>query len=85
LSTELPAVIERAIEEWKRAAAAQDSASAAIRDAVAQMLASGYTTRDAGAVVGVSPQRISQLAPTGPSAGSLRRAAEGRAGFGSSA
>jgi len=38
---ELRAVIERAVQERERAAAAQDSASAAIRDAVAQIRASG--------------------------------------------
>ena len=78
---ELRAVIERAVQERERAAAAQESASAAIRDAVAQIRASGFTTRDAGALVGVSPQRISQLGTTGPSKLSPRRAAEARAGF----
>jgi hypothetical protein len=78
---ELRPVIERAVQERERAAAAQDSASAAIRDAVAQIRALGFTTRDAGALVGVSPQRISQLTTAGWSGGSPRRAAESRAGF----
>lgn len=78
---ELHSVIERAAQERERAAAAQDSASAAIRDAVAQIRASGFTTRDAGALVGVSPQRISQLAAAGHVAGSPRRAAETRAPY----
>jgi hypothetical protein len=81
---ELRAVIERAVQERERAAAAQDSASAAIRDAVAQIRASGFTTRDAGALVGVSPQRISQLTAAGEAGNrSPRRAAESRARFGS--
>jgi predicted RNase H-like HicB family nuclease len=78
---ELRAVIERAVQERERAAAAQDSASAAIRDAVAQIRASGFTTRDAGALVGVSPQRISQLATTGQAGRAPRRAAELRAPY----
>lgn len=79
---ELRAVIERAVQERERAAAAQDSASAAIRDAVAQIRASGFTTRDAGALVGVSPQRISQLTTTGQAGRAPRRAAESRAPYG---
>jgi len=75
---DLRAVIERAVEERDRAAAAQDSASAAIRDAVAQIRASGFTTRDAGTLVGVSPQRISQLGMAGPAKRSSIRAAEAR-------
>lgn len=79
---ELRSVIERAAQERERAAAAQDSASAAIRDAVAQIRASGFTTRDAGALVGVSQQRISQLTKAGEaSRGSPRRAAEARAPY----
>jgi hypothetical protein len=72
---ELRAVVERAVQERERAAAAQESASAAIRDAVAQIRASGFTTRDAGALVGVSPQRISQVARSGQTGASPRRAA----------
>jgi hypothetical protein len=79
---ELRAVIERAVQERERAAAAQDSASAAIRDAVAQIRASGFTTRDAGALVGVSPQRISQLTTTGQAGRAPRRAADSRAPHG---
>ena len=82
---ELRPVIERAVKERERAAAAKDSASAAIRDAVAQIRALGFTTRDAGALVGVSPQRISQLTTAGSSGGSPRRAAESRARFSSDA
>ena len=78
---ELRPVIERAIQEREHAAVAQESASAAIREAVAQIRASGFTTRDAGALVGVSPQRISQLATAGQSGGSPQRAAEERAKF----
>ena len=78
---ELRSLIEHAVQERERAAAAQESASAAIRDAVAQMRALGFTTRDAGILVGVSAQRISQLGATGLSGGSPRRAAEGRARF----
>jgi hypothetical protein len=79
---ELRAVIERAVEERERAVAAQESASSAIRQAVAQIRASGFTTRDAGALVGVSPQRISQVARSSDAGAPPRRAAETRAQYG---
>jgi predicted RNase H-like HicB family nuclease len=53
--------IEAAIRERERANAAQDAASTAMRHAVSEVRASGYTSRDAGLLLGVSNQRISQI------------------------
>jgi predicted RNase H-like HicB family nuclease len=57
----LEASIEAALEARKAAALAQDAASAAMRRAVAEIRSSGYTSRDAGMLLGVSNQRISQI------------------------
>jgi DNA-directed RNA polymerase specialized sigma subunit len=69
--------IETALRERERATAAQDAASAAMRHAVSEIRASGYTSRDAGALLGVSNQRISQIERQ-PSRGTPERA--GKAG-----
>ena len=53
--------VEAALRERERASAAQDAASAAMRHAVSEVRASGYTSRDAGMLLGVSNQRISQI------------------------
>jgi predicted RNase H-like HicB family nuclease len=53
--------IEAALRERERASAAQDAASTAMRHAVSEVRASGYTSRDAGLLLGVSNQRISQI------------------------
>ena len=53
--------IEAALHERERANAAQDAASTAMRHAVSEVRASGYTSRDAGLLLGVSNQRISQI------------------------
>jgi hypothetical protein len=53
--------IEAAIRERERAIAAQDAASTAMRHAVSEVRASGYTSRDTGLLLGVSNQRISQI------------------------
>jgi predicted RNase H-like HicB family nuclease len=53
--------IEAALRERKRANAAQDAASTAMRHAVSEIRGSGYTSRDAGMLLGLSNQRISQI------------------------
>lgn len=53
--------VEAAVRERERASAAQDAASTAMRHAVSEIRASGYTSRDAGMLLGVSNQRISQI------------------------
>jgi predicted RNase H-like HicB family nuclease len=50
-----------ALRERERASAAQDAASSAMRHAVSEVRASGYTSRDAGLLLGISNQRISQI------------------------
>lgn len=75
---ELRETVATAVQERERAATAQETAQAAIRDAVARIRAAGFTTRDAGALLGVSPQRISQIVRSGSRATETqpRRAAE---------
>ena len=53
--------IEAALRQRDRASAAQDAASTAMRRAVSEVRASGYTSRDAGLLLRVSNQRISQI------------------------
>ena len=53
--------VETALRERERASAAQEAASTAMRHAVSEVRASGYTSRDAGMLLGVSNQRISQI------------------------
>jgi predicted RNase H-like HicB family nuclease len=53
--------VEAALRERERANAAQDTASTAMRHAVSEIRSSGYTSRDAGMLLRVSNQRISQI------------------------
>jgi predicted RNase H-like HicB family nuclease len=53
--------IEAALRERECASAAHDAASSAMRHAVSELRASGYTSRDAGLLLGISNQRISQI------------------------
>jgi predicted RNase H-like HicB family nuclease len=53
--------VETALRERERASVAQDAASTTMRHAVSEIRASGYTSRDAGMLLGVSNQRISQI------------------------
>ena len=53
--------IERALQARKDSDAARDRAMSAMRDAVRQIRSAGYTSRDAGMLLGVSNQRISQI------------------------
>jgi hypothetical protein len=62
------AVVEearRARQARETAGRAQADADAAMRRAVARLVRSGLTVRDVGRVLGISPQRVSQLTPTG--------------------
>ncbi len=54
-------VVEDALRARHAAEAAQDASSAAMRHAVRELRSSGYTARDAGTLLAVSNQRISQL------------------------
>ena len=57
----LQASIEKALAAREAAARAQDEASGAMKHAVREIRDQGYTARDAGILLGVSNQRISQL------------------------
>ena len=59
--------IAAALRERERASAAQDAASTAMRHAVREIRCAGYTARDAGMLLGVSNQRISQIERRGGS------------------
>ena len=58
---QLKAAVEEALAARDAATQAQDRASEAMQHAVREIRASGYTSRDAGALLGVSNQRISQI------------------------
>lgn len=58
---DLRETIEEALRARQAAEEAQDASSAAMRHAVREVRSAGYTARDAGMLLGVSNQRISQL------------------------
>jgi predicted RNase H-like HicB family nuclease/DNA-binding transcriptional MerR regulator len=58
---ELPPVAARAVEARRAAKEAAKQADEETTSAVRLLLAEGFTVRDIGAMLGLSPQRISQL------------------------
>ena len=58
---EVPAEAAEAVAARKAAREAETWADKLTRAAAAALLAKGYTVRDAGALLGISPQRVSQL------------------------
>jgi len=55
------ALVDRATSARTRATQAQDTAAQLTRDAARRLVDEGLTVRDAGALLGVSHQRIAQL------------------------
>jgi predicted RNase H-like HicB family nuclease len=55
--------LESAQEKSREAARLQEEASNEIRDVVSRMRDEGLTMRDIAVLLGVSPQRVAQLAP----------------------
>ena len=84
ITPELDASIQDSLADLavirQEAADANLRASAGIRSLVRALVESGYTVRDAGAILDVSPQRISQLNPLLPIAGRRKTTPVGRAG-----
>jgi predicted RNase H-like HicB family nuclease len=60
---EVPKPVEDALAARRAAREAEQAAEATTAAAVRQLLDEGYTIRDAGRLLGLSPQRISQIAP----------------------
>ena len=58
---DLQGVIEEARHQREAARTAQQQAAQTMRRAVSEIRGRGYTTRDAGSLLGLSEQRISQL------------------------
>lgn len=63
---EVPAPVADALAARRAAREAEHAAEQATASAVKQLLDEGYTIRDAGRLLGLSPQRISQIAPRAP-------------------
>jgi hypothetical protein len=65
VAPEVPApartVVDKATKARSEAARAQDAAAQLTRDAARRLVQEGLTVRDAGALLGVSHQRIAQL------------------------
>ncbi|WP_406074476.1 type II toxin-antitoxin system HicB family antitoxin [Micromonospora sp. NBC_01638] len=79
---ELPQEVSRAREARSALRKAEQSAEEATVTAAQALLAKGYTVRDAGALLGISPQRVSQLAPKKATGGSSSKTSKGAgAGF----
>jgi predicted RNase H-like HicB family nuclease len=80
---ELPAPVSNALKARRAAREAEEAAEKATATAVWALLNEGYTVRDAGAMLNLSPQRISQIAPSGkpkrPAGGSSVEKSGGRA------
>ena len=76
----LQASIEEALKAREAAELAQDRASTTMRHAVGEIRSSGYTSRDAGVLLGLSNQRISQIEHQDTDRQALRQRALGFAG-----
>jgi predicted RNase H-like HicB family nuclease len=63
---ELPGTVTVALNARQAARDADQKAEQATIRAVRALLSDGYTVRDAGALLGLSPQRISQIAAQNP-------------------
>jgi predicted RNase H-like HicB family nuclease len=61
---EVPSPVSQALEARRAARLAEETADRATAAAAQALLDDGYTVRDAGALLGLSPQRISQIAPS---------------------
>lgn len=72
---EVPAPVEDALAARRAAREAERAAEARTAAAVRQLLDEGYTIRDIGRMLGLSPQRISQIAPGFPRTHQRRAAA----------
>jgi hypothetical protein len=62
VTPELPDTATQALDARRRAREADRAADQATAAAVRDLLNDGYTVRDTGALLGLSPQRISQIA-----------------------
>lgn len=62
---EVPAQVEDALAARRAAREAERAAEEATVAAARQLIDEGYTIRDAGRLLGLSPQRISQIVPRG--------------------
>jgi predicted RNase H-like HicB family nuclease len=60
---EQPAVVTSALLARQAAREADERADQATASAIRALLDDGYTVRDVGALLGLSPQRVSQIAP----------------------
>ncbi len=72
---ELPAPAAAALAARREAECADQAAARVTADTVRALRAEGYTVRDVGAMLGLSPQRVSQIAPAGHRRGVKRRKA----------
>jgi predicted RNase H-like HicB family nuclease len=64
VTPEVPSPVSQALEARRAARLAEEIAEQATTAAAQALLDDGYTVRDAGALLGLSPQRISQIAPS---------------------
>ena len=62
---ELPVEVTEAVQARQAAKAADERAEQATQKAAAVLLEKGYSVRDVGRVLGLSPQRISQITSPG--------------------
>ena len=72
---EVPAQVEDALADRRAAREAERAAESSTAAAARQLLEDGYTIRDVGRLLGLSPQRISQIAPKSSRARRRRAAA----------
>lgn len=85
IQPDLPQEVSRARKARTALREAEKSADQATTAAARTLLARGYTVRDVGALLGISPQRVSQLAPrkrgrevaASPASGGISKGQEG--------
>lgn len=64
VSPEVPSPVSEALEARRAARLAEEIADRTTAAAARVLLDDGFTVRDVGALLGLSPQRISQIAPS---------------------
>ncbi|MFF0150000.1 hypothetical protein [Micromonospora sp. NPDC005203] len=81
VAPDLPQEVTRARRARSALRKAERSAEEAVAAAAQALLTKGYTVRDAGALLGISPQRVSRLAPRKAASDSASASTGTAAGF----
>lgn len=75
---EVPDEVTAALHARQEAERAEEHANSVTRNAVTSLLARGLTVRDAGKLLNLSPQRVSQIAQSTPNQSPTQRSGKAR-------